>query len=138
VTSFFANGTASSLGRDLPISLSDPIRAKEAVQYLRTAQTLSPQALTYYPRPLGQTRSNPYMAPGGLDRLPSGLASFDTRFCSNGDPAPPESSDPPTLAPLVKLYAFRTTGRDVLRPPCVAQGDYPGYGTQYPQLRAEP
>jgi phospholipid/cholesterol/gamma-HCH transport system substrate-binding protein len=138
IGSFIANGTASSLGRDLPVSLSDPIRAKEAVQYLRSAQTLTPQALTYYPRPLGQSRGNPYIAPNGLDRLSSGLASFDTRSCTNGDPTPPTSSEPATLAPLVQLYAFRTTGRNVLRPPCVAQGNFPGYGTQFPQLRAEP
>jgi hypothetical protein len=38
----------------------------------------------------------------------------------------------------IKQFAFRTEGRDVARPGCVAQGPFPGFGTTFPQLRADP
>ena len=136
VTSFFANTTAASTGRQPRASARAP--ESDPIHYLRVTQTLTPQALSYYARSLGQTRNNAYMAPGGLDRLASGLAVYDTRFCANGDPTPPTTSDPPTLAPLAVLYAFRTNSRAVARPPCVGQGNYPGFATQFPRLEPEP
>ena len=44
------------------------------------------------------------------------------------------------LAQLAEQYAFRTSGgdRNVARPACVGQGNFPGFGTQFPQLRPEP
>jgi phospholipid/cholesterol/gamma-HCH transport system substrate-binding protein len=142
VASFFANVVATTTGRQPKAAARAPLG--DPIHYLRAAQTLSPQALSYYSRALGHTRTNPYVAPGGLDRLASGLAVYDTRPCSNGDPAPPTSSDPPHLAPLAQIFAFRTSNesdaasRAVARPPCVAQGNYPGFGTQFPQLEPEP
>jgi hypothetical protein len=59
-------------------------------------------------------------------------------LCANGDVAQPTSSIPETLTPLISQYAFRTGGRDVARPGCAPQGPYPGFGTGFPQLRAEP
>jgi phospholipid/cholesterol/gamma-HCH transport system substrate-binding protein len=76
--------------------------------------------------------------PGWLDRLASGLPVYDTRSCGNGVPLPPLASDPPELQPLIKQFAFRTEGRHVARPGCVAQGPFPGFGTSFPQLRADP
>jgi phospholipid/cholesterol/gamma-HCH transport system substrate-binding protein len=134
VTAFFANITAASLGRDNGLQRA-PDRS---VHYLRTGQTLSPLGLAFYPHPPGQTRANAYLAPGALDRLAAGLPVLDSEICRNGDPAPPTDADPPQLQPLVQLYAFRTSGRDVARPACTAQGNYPGFGTAFPQLRAEP
>ena len=136
VTSFFANTTAASLGRQDKASQRAP--ESDPIHYLRVTQTLTPQALSYYARALGQTRNNAYMAPGGLDNLRSALRVYDTRFCSNGDPAPPATSDPPELAPLALMFAFRTSGRDVARPPCIGQGAYPGFTTQFPRLEPEP
>jgi hypothetical protein len=52
--------------------------------------------------------------------------------------APPSSADPPELQPLVELYMFRTSGRDVARPACVAQGPFPEFGTSFPRLEPEP
>lgn len=134
VLSFFANITAASLSRDNQL----PRATGRSVHYLRTAQTLSPLGLAFYPHPLGQTRANAYPAPDALDKLSSGLSVLDGAVCQNGDPAPPTAADPPQLQLLVQLYAFRTTGRDVARPGCTAQGNYPGFGTAFPQLRAEP
>ena len=136
ITSFMANLTASTLGRDLP-QVTLPL-AKDPVQYLRVASVLGPESLTFFPRPLGNSRANAYPAPGTLDGLASGLLVYDGRGCANGDVAPPESADPPELQPLVSQYVFRTQGRDVARPGCAEQGAYPGFGTSFPQLRAEP
>lgn len=144
VTSFFANTTATSNGRNPELIFNGP--ESDPIHFLRVAQTLNPQGLAYYSRALGQTRNNAYMAPGGLERLPSGLLSYDTRYCSNGDPAAPQGGATPELEELAVLaqdYAFRTDpnvndGRNVARPPCLEQGDYPGFATDFPQLEPQP
>jgi hypothetical protein len=140
VTSFLANLTAATNGRDLTDVLpgAQAQGSTDPVHFLRIAAPLGPESLSYYPRPLGNSRANAYALPGTLERLASGLPVYDGRGCSNGDVAPPTSADPPELAPLVPLYAFRTTGRDVARPGCVEQGAFPGFGTRFPQLRADP
>jgi virulence factor Mce-like protein len=133
VTAFFANVTAASQIHDQKNE-----RTAKQVHFLRTAQTLGPQAMTFYPRPLGSTRLNPYVAPGGMTKLASGLPVLDKTYCDNGDPLPPASLTPGSLAELVTKYGIRTEGRDAARPACVEQGAFPGFGTQFPQVRAEP
>jgi hypothetical protein len=137
ITAFLANTTAASLARDLPDTFDDGATAGTAVHYLRTAQTLAPEALSFYSRPLGSTRTNAYQAPGAADRLASGLPVLSPELCANGDVAPPATAIPESLAPLIQRYVFRTTGRDTARPGCTAQGAFPGFGTTFPQLRAE-
>jgi virulence factor Mce-like protein len=134
VLAFFANTVAASLSRDLTDVLPG---ATEPVNYLRTAQTLSPEALAHYPRPLGTSRQNAYFAPGALERLASGLPTLTERPCTSGGPAPPAASIPDGLADLVRQFAFRTDGRDVAAPACRAQGPHPGFTTAFPQLRAD-
>jgi phospholipid/cholesterol/gamma-HCH transport system substrate-binding protein len=141
IASFFGNVTAATSGRSP--NLNPNAGDSDPIHYLRASSSLSPQGLAYYPRMLGQTRSNPYMAPGGLDRLASGLLSFETRTCANGDPAPPAQvgdAELVELAVLAEQFAFRTTGgdRNVARPGCAGQGTYPGFATQFPQLEPEP
>jgi len=132
VTSLLGNLTGSTNAKNLDLP------GGRNVNYLRAAQILGPQALSYLPRPLGSTRTNAYNAPGGLSKIAGGLPVLDTSGCGNGDVAQPTSSDPETLTPLVKLYAFRTEGRAVARPGCTPQGTYPGFDTVFPQLKAEP
>jgi phospholipid/cholesterol/gamma-HCH transport system substrate-binding protein len=134
VTAFFANLTGASLARD--VDGLDGI--KDPVHYLRTSQTLSPEGLALYPRPLGMSRENAYLAPGGLDQLAQSLPVLSSTPCSFGDVAPPTASEPETLAPMVQKYVFRSQGRDVARPACRPQGMFPGFTTAFPQLRAEP
>jgi virulence factor Mce-like protein len=136
ITSFAANLTATTNGRDLPEVLGG--RAKDPVNFLRVAAPLGPESLAFYPRPLGNSRANAYAVPDWLERLATGLPVYDGRHCSNGEPAPPAAADPPELRGLIQQFVFRTPGRDVARPGCVEQGAYPGYGTSFPQLRAEP
>jgi virulence factor Mce-like protein len=141
ISSFFGNVTASTNGRARKIADAAPLG--DPIHYLRASTSLSPQGLGYYPRALGQTRSNAYMAPDGLSRLASGLLSYETATCSNGDPAPPAQTGSPDLVELAQLaqqYAFRTPDgdRNVARPACVDQGNFPGFGTRFPQLEPEP
>jgi phospholipid/cholesterol/gamma-HCH transport system substrate-binding protein len=133
VTSFFANVSSASLSRDV-----NGLHGASEVHYLRTSQTLNPQGLSYYPRALGSSRENAYLAPGAFDQLATGLPVLDPAACATGDVDQPQDSDPPALAPLVGEFAFRSDGRTVARPACQGQGSYPGFTTAFPQLRAEP
>lgn len=133
VTGFFANVTAASQAHDVQLP-----RTQNEIHYLRTAQTLTPQALAFYPRALGISRDNAYRLPGAFNQLASGLSVLNPSECSNGNPAPPASAIPATLASLVQQYAFRTTGRDVAAPSCTPQGAVPGFSTLFPQLHADP
>lgn len=129
VAAFFANVASASQIRDMTAN---------QLHFLRTAQTQGPAGITLYPHPIGSTRLNPYMAPGAMDKLASGLPVLDKDVCGFGDPAPPGVFGGDSLPNLVTTYGFRTTGRDVARPGCTPQGDYPGFSSEYPQLRAEP
>lgn len=132
LTGFLANLVASTNARDLVLE-----RTNDPVHYLRAATPLGPEALSFLPRPLRNSRANSYSVPGVLDQLATGLPVYDTRPCSNGMPPPPDSASPPELKELVELYVYRTEGRDVAAPPCEWQGLHPGFGTSYPRLRAE-
>jgi phospholipid/cholesterol/gamma-HCH transport system substrate-binding protein len=129
VTAFFANVTAAS-------QIHDQIPREP--HFLRTAQTLGPTAMSFYPRPLGSTRLNPYVAPGGMTKLATGLPVLDTGNCHNTDPLPPASTGPGSLPELVTTYGIRTTGRDTARPACILQGPFGAFGTQFPQLKPDP
>lgn len=133
VASFFGNLTGASNPRDVALERTD-----QDVHSLRITQTLNPQALAAYSRALGSSRANAYPAPGAFDSLATGVQSYDSRTCANGDVARPETADPATLTEFIRRYAFRTEGRDVARPACLQQTPHPGFDTIYPQLRAEP
>jgi phospholipid/cholesterol/gamma-HCH transport system substrate-binding protein len=137
LTSFLGNAVATTNARDFNLEVGGKL-VGQPVNYARAAALLAPEALTFFPRRLGSSRGNAYAAPGWLDGLASGLSVYDARGCTAGDVAPPASADPPELQPLVADYVFRTSGRDVARPGCTAQGVYPGFDTLFPQLRAEP
>jgi virulence factor Mce-like protein len=139
VTGFFANLTAASQAVDIGGASGTLAGTDSNVHYLRASQMLNPQALTYYPRPIGSTRLNAYPAPGSLAALKSGLSIFGTGPCPAGNPAIPATAEPQSAAEYVQKYAFRTTDRNaVAAPACKVQGLYPGSTTSFPQLRAEP
>jgi hypothetical protein len=132
ITAFFANITATSEGASITP------RGNKFLHILRSSQPLTPSGLAFYPRALGIDRNNGYRLPGTYKQLASGLATLDTGQCSNGTPAPPSSTTPATLAQMVEQYVFRTNGSNVAAPACRGQGTVDGYGTQFPQLHAEP
>jgi phospholipid/cholesterol/gamma-HCH transport system substrate-binding protein len=93
LTAFFANTVAATQARDI----------STRVHYLRTTNPLNLENLAVYPRRPGSNRPNPYMLPGGFDKLAQGLDSFETRQC--GRPLPTISPTPPAggLPPLDSL-----------------------------------
>jgi phospholipid/cholesterol/gamma-HCH transport system substrate-binding protein len=131
LTAFFANVVASTEAK------SPPTNGHPALQYLRTENPLTPLALTFYPHIPGLARENAYQQPGAFDQLSTGLPVFDSRSCLNANPAPPTSSIPDGLVPLIQQYVFRSTDRNVPAPACKQQSPFAG-GTQFPQLRASP
>jgi virulence factor Mce-like protein len=134
ISAFFGNVVSATSARE---SLDVLKNAKESVHYLRTSQLLSPEALAYQVKPLGSSRQNAYPQPGAADQLQSGLPVLTTAPCSNPDLAQPTSSLPPELQQYIGPLVFRSTGSDVLRPACRAQGNFPGFSTIFPQLRAQ-
>jgi phospholipid/cholesterol/gamma-HCH transport system substrate-binding protein len=137
-TAFFANVVASSEAYDLGGQTLGG--TNHNVKYLRTSQILNPETLTFYPRPLGTSRTNPYAAPEStLDGLKNGASIFGSGPCPSGNVALPTAADPDALLPLIEPYVFRTDNKDaVAAPACKPQGNYPGFPTSFPQLRAEP
>jgi phospholipid/cholesterol/gamma-HCH transport system substrate-binding protein len=129
ITAFFANVSAATQIRDM---------TPNALHFLRTSQTLGPTAATVYPHPLGSTRLNPYFAPGAMTQLKDGLPVLDKSLCNYGDPLPPATFGDATLSELFTKYGIRTEGRDVARPACNEQGNYPGFATKFPQVKAAP
>lgn len=130
ITAFFANVAAASQIRDM---------TPHALHFLRTAQTLGPEAATVYPHPIGSTRLNPYFTPGAMTQLQGGLPVLDKSMCGvYPDPAPPASFGDANLSELMTKYGFRSEDRGVAAPACKGQGVYPGFGTFFPQVRATP
>jgi virulence factor Mce-like protein len=144
VTGFLANTVGATeafdIGAETNSSNGTLAGTDSSVRYLRLAQFLSPESLSYYPRPLGSSRLNPYGAPGKLvDDLTSGGSIFGTGPCPVGNVAIPTTADSESLVPRIQEFAFRTTDRNAVpSPACKVQGTYPGSATSFPQLLAEP
>ncbi len=118
------------------------------VHYLRTANPLGPENLAAYPRRLGTNRPNPYMLPGGFDKLKQGLDSYETRQCGRGVPVVSQVIQPvltsllPTaLLDQVNAFALPvTSSQNALAPPCRQQAkfDFQGKTGTYPVVSASP
>ncbi|HEU4658077.1 MAG TPA: MlaD family protein [Capillimicrobium sp.] len=80
LNAFFGNVVAATNARSQV--------AGKQVQYLRTLNPLNPEALAFYARRLPSNRTNPYMLPGGYERLAKGLDSYETRQCTRGGGMP--------------------------------------------------
>ena len=144
VTGFLGNTVASSeafdIGSESNAGFGTLAGTDSSVRYLRISQFLSPESLTFYPRPLGTSRLNPYAKPGSLvEDLKAGQSIFGTGPCPVGNVAIPTTADPESVTELIQKFAFRTDDRNaVAAPACRVQGVYPGGDTSFPQLRAEP
>ena len=134
VAGFFGNVTAAAQAS----SLSPPNANGRQLHFLRSSQTLTPEALAFLPHELGIGRDNAYRAPGAYSQLASGLTMLNSGQCANGNPAPPTTAEPQSLVPLIGQYVFRTSGRAIAAPACKAQGTIPGYATLFPQLQPDP
>ena len=135
ISSFFGNVVSATSPRDPIDTLPN---ANESVHYLRTSQLLSPEALAYQPKPIGSSRQNAYQHPGAFDQLQSGLPALTAGPCSNPEPTQPTIALPTELQQYIGPLVYRSAGTNVLQPPCRAQGNFPGFSTLFPQLRAQP
>ena len=119
------------------------------IHYLRAASTFSPEGLSIYPQRLATNRPNPYRLRNQLGQLSSGLPVFEERQCAGGPRPVPNVSDldafastigglSPLAASYLLQFAFRNDPSNVPAPPCRAQGQTPGYGTDFPHVVAEP
>jgi virulence factor Mce-like protein len=159
ITGFLGNISAS-------INLGQPgLEGGAFEKVLRTTSPLNPQSVAAYPQRLTMERANPYLKPGGYNKLNSGLESFQNTPCSAGITArlDPNSPNDPNFYnrfegttaekkaqaqdffDRIKLYAFNDelNSDNVKHPPCKKQGDFKSIGafrefTPYLHVRREP
>ncbi len=109
-----------------------------ALHYLRTTNPVNPEVLAAYPSRLPTNRSNPYVEPGGYDKLKSGLQLFGSYLCPGGkSPLPPVAGPnlDANLAGLIEQFVFAAGGA----PKCVSQrplGRLVNQSGLYPHLEA--
>ncbi|MGI8511954.1 MAG: MlaD family protein [Solirubrobacteraceae bacterium] len=135
---FFANTVAATQATDTPGSGS------RKVHYLRTTNPNNPENLAAYPSRIGTNRPNPYLLPGGFDKLgrPS-LDVYENRHCGRGvpplSPVLLPSIIPVALNSLIGTLIFQNGGT-IPAPPCNKQGKFTfnGRTTDYPQVTAFP
>lgn len=138
ITAFFGNVTSATNPWQGFGTADDRKESGGYANYLRAGVSISPQTLAVQPRAFGQNRTNPYVEPGGMKNLATGLRTLTPQTCGNGDPSPPTESTIAGQVELLQTYAFKGGARDVPRPSCVAQGPRSGYNTIFPQLTADP
>jgi phospholipid/cholesterol/gamma-HCH transport system substrate-binding protein len=76
LTATFANLASATQATTPPAGGGRPLHM------LRAIAPLSAEGLAAYPSRLGTNRTSPYLAPGGYDKLASGLESFDASKCT--------------------------------------------------------
>jgi phospholipid/cholesterol/gamma-HCH transport system substrate-binding protein len=135
------------VGNIVAATQATQLEGNDLIHYLRTSNPFSPEGLALYPRRIASNRTNPYRFPNALQELASGLASFEDRHCAAGlRPIPNFPSNfaeivggvSPDAADLILQLAFRGDPQNVPAPPCRAQGPTPGFGTDFPQVTAQP
>ena len=141
IAGFFANDAAVT-------QATGPGQSTSAqVHYLRTQNPTNPENMAGYPTRISTNRSNPYIVPGGYDKLRTErhLEVFGSYLCtSNPVPAEPAPLDPWLPAGLVDLISYFTYGGSENRgaaPPCDAQaplGRRLGQAGAYPRLQPLP
>jgi hypothetical protein len=96
-----------------------------------------------FDRRIPSNRSNPYVAPGGYERLAEGLQVVGDYTCEEPGPEPRLSDDDPNLEPelreIVERFVFTETGP--IGPPCREQrrlGEIVGQERSFPRLEPLP
>jgi phospholipid/cholesterol/gamma-HCH transport system substrate-binding protein len=142
IAGFFANDSAVT-------QATGPGQSRnEALHYLRTQNPTNPEIMAGYPNRITTNRSNPYIEPGGYDKLRTEghLEVFSSHLCT-ATPVPdePEPRDPWLPANLIAPISYFTYGGTQNRgaaPPCDPQaplGRLTGQpGSTYPQLQPLP
>ncbi|HYV17268.1 MAG TPA: MlaD family protein [Conexibacter sp.] len=131
------------------VAATQPFGTHDFQHYLRTGQPVSAESLSLFPdHRLATSRPNPYRFPGAMKSLLSGLSVFENRQCASGPRPVPQfppnyasiigGLDPNTAMKLILQLAFRDNPSNVPAPACRAQGNTPGFGTDFPHVVAEP
>ncbi len=142
LAAFFANSTATTQGT--LASAYGPNR-----HYVRISNPINPEALTPYQTRPETNRGNPYLAPGGYNKLKQGLSVFGSYLCtSHSLPGlAPSLSDSTTsvagtvltIAQLLQKYYFTS---DPSGPRCTSQSPLgtltTGQNQTFPQLKPLP
>jgi phospholipid/cholesterol/gamma-HCH transport system substrate-binding protein len=141
IVSFFALDSSATQGTEQSPAAGRP------VHYLRTTNPVNPETLAAYPRRLPTNRSNPYVEPGGYDKLAKEghLDVFGSYTCTSGGsplapPLPPGGVDP-TLVPQIAQFVFGQPENSGAAPPCIPQrplGRLVGQSGLYPRLQPLP
>jgi virulence factor Mce-like protein len=137
IAGFFANDSAVTQATGPGHSVSGQLH------YLRTQNPTNPENMAGYPDRLSTNRSNPYIEPGGYEKLRTEghLEVYGSHLCTSRPvPAEPVPSDPWLPANLVTTIGYFTFGGSENRdaaPPCDPQaplGRLAGQSGLYPQL----
>jgi phospholipid/cholesterol/gamma-HCH transport system substrate-binding protein len=141
IAAFFANDSAVT-------QATGPGQSGGAVHYLRTQAPTNPEIMAGYPSRLSTNRSNPYIEPGGYDKLRTQghLEVLSSHLCTSTPvPAEPEPRDPWLPENLITPISYFVYGSPLNRgaaPPCDPQaplGRLAGQpGELYPQLQPLP
>jgi phospholipid/cholesterol/gamma-HCH transport system substrate-binding protein len=121
IAGFFANDSAVTQATGVGQSVN------EQLHYLRTQNPTNPENMAGYPGRIASNRSNPYIAPGGYDKLRTEghLEVYGSHLCTSRPvPVEPVPSDPWLPANLVSAIGHFTFGGTQNRnaaPPCDPQ-----------------
>jgi phospholipid/cholesterol/gamma-HCH transport system substrate-binding protein len=134
IAALFANDTAT-------LQATDQI-GEDRVHYLRLTSPVNPESLAVYAQRLGSSRSNPYLAPGGYDKLAAGgLDVFNDNLCGAGG-FPTLAPAGPNLSESLRagILAYFLNNGVTTAPSCHRQAPvtFGGETTQFPHVRADP
>jgi hypothetical protein len=109
------------------------------LHYVRVSNPINPETLTDYSRRISTNRGNPYLVPGGYERLLQGLPVFGSYLCTSN---PPPAIGPTIPASLAAVLSADYYTADPSGPPCTAQEPLgeatTGQPRAFPQLQALP
>jgi virulence factor Mce-like protein len=137
----FANVTAASEAHTSNSNI--PGGAGPAEHYLRSMQVVTPQGLATYAQRIGTDRGNPYLKPGALSSLASGLPVFSSSTCANSAPSVTGPANATVtqgiIEQLVELHvanAPESSTNSVPAPPCLQQSPFTfnGQTSQFPHV----
>jgi len=138
---FFANVPAATQAGDRTVN------AKGLVHYLRVQNPVNPENLAQYPHRIGSNRNNPYELPRGYLKLADrSRATYESRSCAGGSPAPPQPQPDPanpinSIISGILTFTFANAGGPVPAPPCIQQGPNDSGGATpglFPRLEPDP
>jgi phospholipid/cholesterol/gamma-HCH transport system substrate-binding protein len=137
IAAFFANDAAVTEATDAGQANGEP------VHYLRTNNPTNPEIMAGFSARLSTNRSNPYLEPGGYDKLRTErhLNVFGDYLCTSTPVPPPPAGLAPDLFAAISYYTYGGSQNRGAAPPCDQQrplGRLIGQSGRYPRLQPLP